>query len=359
MSHDGSQVVYVSATSITDGRLANGPADLYSIPYANRAGGAATPLPGGSDPAATEFYPSFSPDDAFVAFTRLAGNGSSYSNPASEVYVVPFAGGAGGTAVRLAANDAAACQTTLASPGLTNDWPKWSPHATTANGKTYYWLTFSSKRMRHAQRPALRHGARRRRRRQADELPGPLPLEPARRRRQPHAVLGRLLDPADHRRLSGSRRSTEAVLGFVGRGEEAADVGAAVGQGLGARVQVEADRRDLVAQRVAAQARDGAIEHAAHAVGRQRALEHLEVRRRASALRARGRGSATGRAGRRRARASRRRTPGSPSRRRSGTTRIAPPPARAPRVSTAHQADHSGSMSARSSPYVDSAWNQA
>ena len=146
-SHDGRTVVYVSATSLIDGRLGNGPSDLYSIPYANRAGGPATPLAGASDPAATEFYPAFSPDDAYVAFTRLAGNGSSYSNPASEVFVAPFAGGAGGAAVRLAANDAAACQTTLASPGLTNDWPKWSPQAVTANGKTYYWLTFSSKRM--------------------------------------------------------------------------------------------------------------------------------------------------------------------------------------------------------------------
>jgi hypothetical protein len=146
-SHDGNQVVYVSATSITDGRLSDGPADLYWIPYADRAGGNAAPLPGASDPAATEFYPAFSPDDRLVAFTRLAGSGSSYSNPASEVFVVPFAGGAGGTPVRLAANDAAACQTTLASPGLTNDWPKWSPRTVTANGKTYYWLTFSSKRM--------------------------------------------------------------------------------------------------------------------------------------------------------------------------------------------------------------------
>ena len=103
-----------------------------------------TPLTGASDPAATEFYPSFSPDDSLIAFTRVSGSGSSYSNPASEVFVVPSAGG---TAVRLAANDAAACQSTLTSPGLTNDWPKWSPHATTANGKTYYWLTFSSKRM--------------------------------------------------------------------------------------------------------------------------------------------------------------------------------------------------------------------
>jgi hypothetical protein len=146
-SHDGQSIVYVSNNSITDGRLADGPADLYTVPYGNRAGGAAVPLSGASDPAATEYYPSFSPDDALVAFTRIAGAGSSYSNPAAEVYVVPFAGGQGGAAVRLAANDAAACQTGVVSPGLTNDWPKWSPRATTAsNGKTYYWLTFSSKR---------------------------------------------------------------------------------------------------------------------------------------------------------------------------------------------------------------------
>ena len=58
---------------------------------------------------------------------------------------MPFAGGLGGSAIRLAANDAAACQA-VTSPGLTNDWPKWSPRAVAANGKTYYWLTFSSKR---------------------------------------------------------------------------------------------------------------------------------------------------------------------------------------------------------------------
>jgi hypothetical protein len=145
-SHDGSAVVYVSGTSLVDGRLDNGPADVYWIPYANRAGGPAKPLPGASDATATEFYPAFSPDDRFVAYTRVAANGNSYSNPQAEVFVVPFGGGTGGTAVRLAANDAAACQGALSSPGLTNDWPKWSPQAVNANGKTYYWLTFSSKR---------------------------------------------------------------------------------------------------------------------------------------------------------------------------------------------------------------------
>ena len=44
-------------------------------------GGAATPLPGASDPGATEYYPSFSPDDTLVAFTRLAGAGTLVQQP--------------------------------------------------------------------------------------------------------------------------------------------------------------------------------------------------------------------------------------------------------------------------------------
>ena len=31
-------------------------------------------------------------------------------------------------------------------PGLTDSWAKWSPLATTVDGKTYYFLTFSSRR---------------------------------------------------------------------------------------------------------------------------------------------------------------------------------------------------------------------
>ena len=32
------------------------------------------------------------------------------------------------------------------SPGITNSWPKWSPVASTASGRTYYWIIFSSTR---------------------------------------------------------------------------------------------------------------------------------------------------------------------------------------------------------------------
>jgi hypothetical protein len=34
------------------------------------------------------------------------------------------------------------------SPGVTNSWPRWSPeYPTCSDGKTYYWLIFSSSRL--------------------------------------------------------------------------------------------------------------------------------------------------------------------------------------------------------------------
>jgi hypothetical protein len=81
---------------------------------------------------------------AIPALARFADNGNSYSNSAAEIFVV---GSGGGTVARLGGNDPPACQTSVRSPGVTNDWSKWSAEATTAsNGKTYYWMTFSSTR---------------------------------------------------------------------------------------------------------------------------------------------------------------------------------------------------------------------
>jgi hypothetical protein len=147
-SHDGRTVVYVSTpittSSIHDGRLDNGPADLYSVPYNARAGGAASKVTGAADPAFTEYYPAFSANDDLVAYTRFSGSGLSYNNPSAELFVVPSAGG---TAARLVANDPPACPNTRTSPGINNDWSKWAPQANRAsNGKTYNWLVFSSTR---------------------------------------------------------------------------------------------------------------------------------------------------------------------------------------------------------------------
>jgi hypothetical protein len=141
-SHDGKTVIYVSTNAQTTGRLDNGDADLYAVPYNNRLGGSATPIPGAADPSFEEYYPAFSPDDKLLAFNRIPPNTNMYNAPLAEVFVMPSEGG---TPMRIAANDPASCSG-VTSPGVTNSWPKWAPEGTKVGNKTYYWLIFSSTR---------------------------------------------------------------------------------------------------------------------------------------------------------------------------------------------------------------------
>jgi hypothetical protein len=153
-SAKGDTVLYVSAAcpnpapsgncGTQDGRLAMGPADIYQIPYANKAGGAATKVPGASSSSLDEYYPALSPDGEMLAFTAVPSPGLMFANPQAELYTVPFGGGSA-TPVRMNANDPPSC-TNLHSPGINNHWPKWAPDVETANGKTYYWMIFSSNR---------------------------------------------------------------------------------------------------------------------------------------------------------------------------------------------------------------------
>lgn len=140
--HDGTAIAYVSSDTAGEGVVSTGNMDIYTIPYNNRAGGNATPLPGASDPAYGEFYPVYSPNDTLLAFNRHDQPVNSYNQPAAEVFVVPAAGG---SPVRLAANDPPAC-TGLVSPGLTNSWARWAPTAEASGEQRYYWLVFSSRR---------------------------------------------------------------------------------------------------------------------------------------------------------------------------------------------------------------------
>lgn len=140
-SHDGKNIVYMSAPAIGAGMIDGaGQSDLMIVPYGDKKGGAATPLY--KDPAYSSFYPQFSADDSLVAFTRTARTETTYNNKNAEIMVIPAAGG---TPTRLVANDPGECLGGT-SPGLTNSWPKWSPRATESGGKTYYWMTFSSTR---------------------------------------------------------------------------------------------------------------------------------------------------------------------------------------------------------------------
>jgi hypothetical protein len=149
-SHLGDRALYVSTDQSQDGHpdYKATRADIYTVPYNAGKGGAVTPLAGASDPGALEFYPAYSADDKLVAFTRApAKDGTNpdgpYYNRHGETYVIPAEGG---TATRLVANDAIACAGDDASLGLLNSWPKWSPHAASVDGKTYYFLIFSSAR---------------------------------------------------------------------------------------------------------------------------------------------------------------------------------------------------------------------
>jgi hypothetical protein len=145
-SHDGTTIVYTSLPpgGITDGRASTGPMDLYTMPYANRAGGGESALPGASDPAIEEHYPSFSPDDRYLVFNGIPQGQTSYDNASDELFVIPAAGG---TKLRLTANDPPACSG-AGSPGVTNSWAKWAPLAQPVPvlGLTYYWVVFSSTR---------------------------------------------------------------------------------------------------------------------------------------------------------------------------------------------------------------------
>jgi hypothetical protein len=145
-SNDGTAIAYTGAAYISSGmNLDRGGGDVWTVPYNDGLGGTATKLLGADSAGYSEHYPAFSDDDQLIAFTRVPNTSSSYDKSPSELWVVPYNGGGGGTPVRLAANDAPAC-TGSVSPGLTNSWPKWSPEVVEDGGTRYYWLAFSSRR---------------------------------------------------------------------------------------------------------------------------------------------------------------------------------------------------------------------
>lgn len=150
LSHDGATVLYISADQQTDGRPSTAATDsrgldLYTVPYADGAGGQAKAIDGAATAEWDEYYPSFSPDDRLVTFNRIAKGQDPYHNDNAEVFVIASAGG---EPQRLSANDPPSC-VPRQSPGIENSWPKWAPakpSPATVDGRTYYWVVFSSTR---------------------------------------------------------------------------------------------------------------------------------------------------------------------------------------------------------------------
>jgi len=140
-AHTSDTLLYVSAPEVRSGvTVEHG--DLATIPYGARAGGTSTPVDGAATSEWNEYYPTMSPDDRLIAFNRTVNGVTSYNAATAEVFALPAAGG---TPVRLDANDPPACSGRV-SPGVTNSWPKWAPAVASNGGRRFYWLTFSSTR---------------------------------------------------------------------------------------------------------------------------------------------------------------------------------------------------------------------
>ena len=148
-----------------------------------------------------------------LAFTAVPAGQVMYANPQAELYVVPF-----GSASRRARRRSASTPTirppapASRAPASTTTGPSGRPTVGTANGKTYYWLIFSSNRYNphaddgHERRndehrlglAALHHGDREKRGR-VQHLSGHLPLQPAGQSPEHHASVARLQHPDRHR----------------------------------------------------------------------------------------------------------------------------------------------------------------
>lgn len=150
MNRAGDKIVYTVTDYAPDGHAdyTATTADIKVVPYNNKAGGVSQPLAGASDPNFLEYYPAYSADDKWIAFTRAPKPGATspdgpYYNRFGEIHIVPSEGG---TSTSLIANTPNTCGGDDLKRGVINSWPKWSPDAFSAHGKRYYFVIFSSAR---------------------------------------------------------------------------------------------------------------------------------------------------------------------------------------------------------------------
>lgn len=127
-SADGSTIAFVRSNDPSGVYRSESPTDIYIVPS---GGGMAMPLPGASGQG-FNYYPAYSPDGHWLAFTHHISGTTTYSDPYAEIFMVPSDGG---TPIRLAANDAA---DGAPLTKVSNSWPTWS-----RDGKE---LAFNSKR---------------------------------------------------------------------------------------------------------------------------------------------------------------------------------------------------------------------
>lgn len=135
LSPDGTRLVYVVTPSApNDWTISNGVIAWRTFDQTTNTFGAETAL---VDDGQNNYYPSYSPDGAWVLYNSVSGGGASYSDP--------------DTALRVVDADGALPSIPLDQfngvPGTTTSWARWAPYsATTAAGEPVFWLTVSSRR---------------------------------------------------------------------------------------------------------------------------------------------------------------------------------------------------------------------
>ncbi|MBD3306427.1 hypothetical protein GF348_08620, partial [candidate division KSB3 bacterium] len=122
-SPDGQSIAFVRALDSSEyGFDIDSPTDIYVVPA---TGGTAVPLEGASG-VGFNYYPAYSPDGQWLAFTHHRTGSTTYADRAADIYLVPATGG---KATLLAAS----------SPTASDSWPTWS-----AGGQ---WLAFATNRL--------------------------------------------------------------------------------------------------------------------------------------------------------------------------------------------------------------------
>lgn len=118
-SPDGSSITFIRSISGADGFYLNGNTEIMVLPA---SGGSPEPFAG--VPVGRNYYPAYSPDGRWLAFTHHTNNDDTYSSEYADIYLLPLSGG---QAIKLEVNSESS-----------DSWPSWS-----ADGK---WLAFNSKR---------------------------------------------------------------------------------------------------------------------------------------------------------------------------------------------------------------------
>ncbi len=123
-SPDGNTIAFVRTRQTApppDTAEIDEPCDIYTIPA---SGGLSLPLPGASGDG-FNYYPSYSPDGKWLAFTRHIDGQDTYADDAADIYIIPALGAQ--KSIRLSINSEQA-----------DSWSTWSPDSK--------WLGFSSNR---------------------------------------------------------------------------------------------------------------------------------------------------------------------------------------------------------------------